>query len=98
VPTIAMIVTIKLRNVADADRYEANLLASRDRFLRDESGTLQFDILRPEGTENTLMIYEVYADEAAFKAHHEGDIKKQGITEIEDIQREAVWTKCIRLD
>jgi len=32
-------------NVADGDRFLATLLAYRDRFLRDEPGTLQFDIL-----------------------------------------------------
>jgi hypothetical protein len=48
--TVALIVTGELANVADAERFQTTLLAYRDRFLRDEPGTLQFDILRPEDT------------------------------------------------
>ena len=95
---IAVVVTGELADGADAERFQAVLLAHRERCLRDEPGTLQFDVLRPEGTEGKFIIYEVYANEAALKAHHEGNSKKQGLAEIEDIQREVVSTKCIRLD
>ena len=96
--TIALIVTIEMANVADVDRLQATLLTYRDLFLRNEPGTLQFDILRPEGTEAKFIIYEVFANEAALKAHSEGDSKRQGLAEIEDIQYEIVSTKCFRLD
>ena len=96
--TVALIVTIELANVAVVDRLQATLVAYRDLFLRNEPGTLQFDILRPEGTEGKVIIYEVFANEAALEAHHAGDSKKQGLAEIEDIQYEVVSTKCIRLD
>ena len=95
---IASVVTGELANVADADRFLAALLAHRDRCLRDEPGTLQFDVLRPEGTEGKFMIYEVFANEAAHKAHSEGDSKKQGHADIEGIQYEMVSTKYFRLD
>ena len=95
---IASVVTCDLANVADADRFQAVLLAHRDRCLRDEPGTLQFDILRPEDTEGKFMIYEVFANEAALKAHSEGNSKKQGHAELEGIQYKAVSTKYFRLD
>jgi quinol monooxygenase YgiN len=48
------------------------LLAHRDRCLKDEPGTLRFEILRPNETENKLMAYEEYQDEAAFQTHSNG--------------------------
>lgn len=40
--------------------------------LENESGTIRFDIIKDNNTPNILYLYEVYADEAAFKAHKEG--------------------------
>jgi quinol monooxygenase YgiN len=37
--------------------------------LRDEKGCIQFDVLRPEGEEDRVVLYERYLDEAAFEAH-----------------------------
>lgn len=48
------------------------LLAHRDRYLQDEPGTLRFDVLRPRSEGNTVMLYEVYEDEAAFQVHWNG--------------------------
>ena len=48
------------------------LLAHRDRCLADEPGTLRFDVLRPREGEDTLMLYELYDDEAAFQTHWNG--------------------------
>lgn len=48
------------------------LLAHRDRCLQDEPGTLRFDVLRPRSEGNTVMLYEVYEDEAAFQVHWNG--------------------------
>ncbi len=47
-------------------------MAHRERCLRDEPGTLQFDVLRPREGDNKILLYEVYTDDAAFKAHWEG--------------------------
>ena len=35
-----------------------------------EGGCLQFDILRPHDEEGFVHLYEVYADEAAFRSHN----------------------------
>jgi quinol monooxygenase YgiN len=45
------------------------LLAHRERSLRDEPGTLQFEILVPNDDPNTILLFELYADTAAFEAH-----------------------------
>ena len=65
---VAMIVTSQLAHDGDAERFEVALLAHRERCLRDEPGTLQFDVLRPYDSEGTFMIYEVYTDEEALRA------------------------------
>jgi (4S)-4-hydroxy-5-phosphonooxypentane-2,3-dione isomerase len=36
---------------------------------RDEPGCLRFNVLQDQQDENRYFFYEVYADEAAFKAH-----------------------------
>lgn len=48
------------------------LIAHRDRCLKDEPGTLRFDVLQPRNGENTVLLYEVYADDAAFQLHWHG--------------------------
>ena len=36
---------------------------------RKEWGCLRFDVTVPDGSANTLMLYELYADRASFEAH-----------------------------
>lgn len=54
------------------DEFLPLLLAHRDRCLKDEPGTLRFDVLRPGNEENKVMLYEVYEDDAAFQVHWNG--------------------------
>lgn len=54
------------------DAFLALLIAHRDRCLKDEPGTLRFDVLRPRNEENSVLLYEVYADDAAFQGHWNG--------------------------
>jgi quinol monooxygenase YgiN len=54
------------------DEFLPLLLAHRERCLKDEPGTLRFDVLRPKEAENKLMLYEEYRDEAAFQDHWNG--------------------------
>ena len=48
------------------------LIAHRARCLKDEPGTLQFDILSPREDDTKVLTYEVYRDDAAFDAHLKG--------------------------
>jgi (4S)-4-hydroxy-5-phosphonooxypentane-2,3-dione isomerase len=48
------------------------LMQHRERCLKDEPGTLQFDFLLPRDDETKVLLIEVYEDEDAFKAHWSG--------------------------
>jgi autoinducer 2-degrading protein len=37
--------------------------------VKEEPGCISFDVLRPEGEPDTVMLIETYRDEAAYKAH-----------------------------
>lgn len=67
------------------------LCAHRERCLRDEPGTLQFDILRPA---EKLMLYEVYEDEAAFQAHRNGASVARFQKEAAAIPRKLSFVTC----
>ena len=71
------------------------LMAHRDRCLRDEPGTLRFDILQPD---NNLMLYEVYEDEAAFKSHRNGKSVARFMEEAGNVERKLTFIKCTLLD
>ena len=43
------------------------LMAHRARCLKDESGTLQFEVMLPLEDDSRILIYEVYRDDAAFE-------------------------------
>lgn len=81
-----------------ADRIELFLpllRAHRDRCLSEEPGTLAFEILRPE---TNLMLYEVYASEAAFQAHRDGPLVARFREEARHIERKLTFTTCSILD
>lgn len=54
------------------DEFLSLLMAHRERCLKDEPGTVRFDVLRPRNEEEQVMLYEVYADDAAFQVHWNG--------------------------
>jgi len=58
------------------------LLAHRARCLKDEPGTLLFEVMLPRDEQTKIMLYEVYTDEAAFNAHSSGPsiarLRKEG--------------------
>jgi quinol monooxygenase YgiN len=45
------------------------VLAHRERSLRDEPGTLQFEVLVTNDDANKILLFELYADTQAFEAH-----------------------------
>ncbi len=68
---VAVIATIAV--VAER-REEAvgSLRRHRDRCLRDEPGTLTFEVLVPRDEPDKLYLYEVYASQQAFDTHWAG--------------------------
>jgi quinol monooxygenase YgiN len=89
-PGFAVVATYEIAQ----DQFEAFLpllRAHRERCLRDEPGTLRFDILRPA---EKLMLYEVYEDEAAFQAHRNGASVARFQEEAAAIPRKLGFVTC----
>jgi (4S)-4-hydroxy-5-phosphonooxypentane-2,3-dione isomerase len=68
---LVLLVTVEFEPEFKKDVLRA-LLAHRDRCLRDEPGTLQFEILVPSEDPSKLFLFELYANDAAFSAHSKG--------------------------
>lgn len=80
---LAIFATIEVEAGA-RDEALGLLIEHRERCLRDEPGTLQFEVLVPderpvlswspasERNLNSIMLFEVYADHAAFASHWNG--------------------------
>ena len=66
----ANVVTIE---VAPGRRHDvvAFLLAHKAR-IKDEPGTLQFEVLLPKDDDTKVRVYEMYRDAAAFEVHLKG--------------------------
>lgn len=65
---IVLIVEMKL-NPGRRDDFVARVQRHRTRVLAEEPGCERFDLVVPDDDENTVYLYEVYADEAALKTH-----------------------------
>jgi (4S)-4-hydroxy-5-phosphonooxypentane-2,3-dione isomerase len=50
--------------------------------LRDEPGTLGFDVIQDQEAPNHFYVHETYTDEAAFQAHMQGPIGKRNFPRI----------------
>ena len=53
------------------------LMAHRARCLKDEPGTLQFNVVLPRQNDSKILIYEVYQDGAAFEEHRNAPSRAQ---------------------
>ena len=58
-PKLAIIATIEVAP-GRIDEYAALSMAHRARCLKDEPGTLVFEVLRPRNDDMKLMLYELY--------------------------------------
>ena len=63
-----LVVEFEIRPEA-ADRFVALVSDNARASLADEPGCRQFDVLRTIEQPNRIVLYEVYADAAAFAAH-----------------------------
>lgn len=70
-PKLVVVATIEVAP-GRFDDYLPLLMAHRARVLKDEPGTLHFEVLLPRDDKTKLMLYEVYRDDAAFEAHLKG--------------------------
>src|ERR1700745_2224971 len=70
-PKLALIATLEVAT-GKRDQVLPLLNAHTARCLKDEPGTLQFQVLVPREDATKLFIYELYRDDAAFEAHRDG--------------------------
>lgn len=68
---LAVIGTIVVQTGTRAEVLRA-VLAHRERCLKEEPGTIAFEVLVPADDETKLLLYELYADRASFAAHMKG--------------------------
>ncbi|HEY2048505.1 MAG TPA: putative quinol monooxygenase [Caulobacteraceae bacterium] len=70
------------------------MLAHKTRCLRDEPGTLQFEVLTPLEDETRVLLYEIYRDEAAFEEHWNNPSLARFRDETAGIAVKLEVTKC----
>ena len=76
-PEVAIIATLEV-DPAARDQLVPLLQRHRERCLREEPGTVAFEVLVPDNEPGRVMLYERYKDRAAFDAHWNG--KSMAIT------------------
>ena len=96
-PKLALIATIEAAP-GRRDQLVALLMAHRARCLKDEPGTLQFDVLAPREDDSRVMLYELYRDDAAFDTHSKGPSIAQLRKEAAGMILQTTLTKCTPAD
>lgn len=71
-----------------------SLMAHRTRCLRDEPGTLGFQVMLPRDDNSTILIYEVYRDDAAFEVHRNAASIAQWREETSGMVTKVIATRC----
>ena len=66
--------------------------------LAEEPGCLRFDILVPDDSEDTVFLYEVYADDAAIETHLGTDRMARYMRDVEPFLADRVRRKCTVLE
>lgn len=93
----AIVATFEFQE-GDRVKYLPALLRHRERCLKDEPGTLQFDVLSVNDDENKLMLYEVYTDPAAFDTHWNGQSIELLQAETKGIELKLSGVRCTRVE
>ncbi len=68
--TVALFVQIET-SPGNRDAFATRVSEHRGNVLAKEGWCQRFDVMIPKDSENTVCLYEVYDDEAGFKAHGE---------------------------
>lgn len=74
-PAVVLFVNLDIAD-GKVDAFVARAQEHRDNVLTNEPDCQRFDISKSEQNENIVRLYEVYANEAAFKHHLETDYMK----------------------
>ena len=70
------------------------LMAHRARCLKDEPGTLQFEVMLPREDDSRILIYEVYEDDAAFEGHRNAPSRAQWLEDTIGMAVKVIATRC----
>jgi (4S)-4-hydroxy-5-phosphonooxypentane-2,3-dione isomerase len=92
-PQFALIATVEVAP-GRRDEFVPLLMAHRARCLKDEAGTMQFEVLLPQDDATKVMIYEVYRDKAAFDTHSNGPSLARLREEASGMMAEVSGTRC----
>ena len=79
------------------DQVVTLLLAHKAR-LKDEPGTLQFEVLLPKDHDTKVLSYEVYRDAAAFEVHLKGPSLARLKEEITGVVVKLHGVRCAVVD
>jgi len=96
-PKFANVVTIEVAPGV-RDHILSSLAAHKARCLKDEPGTLQFEILLPRDDDTKVLSYEVYRDDAAFEVHRNGPSLAQWREETAGTVMKLHGTRCAVVD
>ena len=96
-PKFAIVATIGIAP-GRVDEFVSLLIAHRARCLKEEPGTIQFEVLRPHDDTTKVMLHEVYRDEAAFDAHSKGPSIARLREEAAGMVVSRSLTRCTLLD
>ena len=95
-PKFANVVTI---DVAPGQRDQvATLLAAHKARLKNEPGTLQFEMLLPNDDDTKVLSFEFYRDAAAFEAHLHGPSLAQLLKETAGMVVKLHGVRCAVVD
>ncbi len=92
-PKLAIVAKIEIAPGC-LDKVLPLIMAHRERCLKEEPGTLAFEVLRPEEDDDILLIYQVYRDEAAFDIHWNGPSVERVRQEAGDMAVQITGTRC----
>jgi (4S)-4-hydroxy-5-phosphonooxypentane-2,3-dione isomerase len=70
-------------------------MAHKARCLKDEPGTLQFEVLIPNDDTTKILLYELYRDAAAFEVHWNGPSTARVRQEAGSMVVKIYGTKCV---
>jgi quinol monooxygenase YgiN len=96
-PKLANVVTIEVAT-GRRDEILPLLAAHKARCLKDEAGTLQFEILLPKDDDKKVLTYEVYQDDKAFEVHRNGRSLAQLREEITGMAVKLQGMRCAVVD
>ena len=96
-PKFVNVVTIE---VAPGRRNQVAtlLVAHKARCLKDEPGTLQFEVLLPKDDDAKVLSYEMYQDDAAFEVHRNGSSLAQWREETAGMVAKLEGKRCAVVD